>query len=213
MEAIDEQLLQEEAPEVLTTKQIFSLIWTEPRRVLTFIHISKFDKYTTILVLLYSLTSAIQNFNNKYATSNFTTISLVLTGLFSIAFGFLILYIFAALLRWTGSWIGGLADTKDIFRVNAFTSIPGIVRLIFHFPTFLILVSGNTSFLYNNEGMSALSYVLSLGGIALVIWHLVLFVIGISVAQKFSVGKAVLNFVFVLALFFVPIVLLFLAFL
>ncbi len=115
-------------------------------------------------------------------------------------FGIALLYIFSALIRWTGSWIGGNASSRDIRAVAAWSSVPSIT------PGMLFLVPGLVLFgqelftaqmptLATNPSLARL--LLGVGVISIVtkIWTFVVFVKCLGQVQGFTPSRALGNLV------------------
>jgi hypothetical protein len=125
--------------------------------------------------------------------------------------GWVSYYIYAALISWTGKWLKGEANTDSILNITAYAMLPSIVALIFLIPQ--ISVYGNELFKADGEIVSAglipniLVYLSLFLELAFGIWALILCIIGISVVQKFSIGKTILNMLIPCLVILVPILL------
>lgn len=124
--------------------------------------------------------------------------------------GLLMLLVGAALLRWTGNWIGGAANREQLRTAIAWSSVPIIWALLLWIPILLLL--GQQAFtsempILNQDPMRLYAF-WSIAGLEVIIaiWSLVLFVKSISQVQKFSVWKAIVNIILALGVVAVPIV-------
>lgn len=198
--------------EVLSDRDIFTKIWVEPRRIFKYINDKQYEKYFYIILFLVGVVRAfnrasLKNMGDK--TSLFIIIgSCVILGGF---LGWISYYIYAALLSWTGKWLGGTGNTSSIYRVTMYAMIPSIFSLIFLIPE--IAMYGNDVFktdgyLNDSEIGGIIIFWLSiLSEVLLSIVTIVFMVIAISEVQKFSLGKAFINLLLPLLVFLVPILL------
>jgi len=199
---------------VLSDKDIFTKIWTEPRRVFRFIDDTRYEKYFYLLMLFAGIASAFERASSKNMGDG--------SSLFSIVFGCVIIggalgwisyYIYAALLSWSGKWLNGVGNTSSIFRMTAYAMIPSILGLFFLFLQIAVYdVDYFTDFAgYLEKSMFAnivfwISFVIQM---LLSLVTLVFMVIGLSVVQKFSVGKAILNLILPVLIIILAILLVF----
>ena len=191
-----------EQQENLSDKEIFTKIWTSPRKVFKYIVDRKYEKYVVPLLILAGISNAFSQAINKNMGDNLPILCVILICIIAGSlFGWLSFYIYAALLSWTGKWLKGEGNTDSFLRIISYAMIPSIVAMVLLIPQIGIL--GADLFKANSdfEGASALSMMVS--GILLIvtgvlqiilgIWTIVLCVVGISEVQKFSVGKSILN--------------------
>jgi hypothetical protein len=188
-----------------TDKEIFTKIWTLPRPIFKYINHFRYEKHLTVLLILAGISSAFdrseRNNLGSYDSIGFTIIVSILVGAL---FGWISYYLYSSLIRLTGKWINGKADTDSILRTLAYASIPSIAGLVLIIPKLLLRGSD----LYEN----VLTYGFSITESILGIWTLVLSVIGMSEIQQFSNGKALLNLILAVLVVAIPIVLIILIF-
>lgn len=132
---IESKFQEFETYDTLSDKEIFTKIWTEPRRVLKYINDTKYEKYFYILLFLAGVSGAFDRAANRNLGENASLLGLIagciiLGGLLD----WLSYYIYAALLNWTGKWLDGKGDTDSIYRVLAYAMIPSAISLIFLVP-------------------------------------------------------------------------------
>ncbi|KIC62111.1 Yip1 family protein [Chryseobacterium taiwanense] len=207
----EDQFAEFEKYDVLSDQDIFTKIWAEPRRIFTFIDQAKYEKYLYVLMFLAGVSSAFDRATSKNMGENnslFMVIFLcvVMGGLL----GWISYYIYAALLSWTGKWLDGSGDTSSIFRMIAYATIPSVVSLIFLIPQ--VAVYGGDLFKdvdYTSEGIlvNVVFWVSAFCEVGLSIVTLIYTVIGLSVVQKFSIGKAIANLLLPIAVIALPILL------
>ncbi len=181
-----------------TFGRIFENIWTSPRKTIRWINDSGYNNYVYLLIVLMGVTSVIANGYSEGLGDRWDLFAVLL---FYVGIGALlgwiptVIYVF--LLSLTGKWIKGKADFRPLLNMTAYAYIPftctlGIIAL-------QILFWGNGLFKSDwapyEEGWAAAFFALvtSLGQAVLSIWTLVIFIIGISEVQKFSIWKAILN--------------------
>lgn len=190
----------------LSDSEIFLQIWFSPKKVFTFIFENTYEKFLIPLLVLSgivrSLSKAMEgNWGNEMP---FWAVLLVvlIAGAF---FGWISYFILAALISFTGKWIGGEGNTGSIMTMLAYASIPFIFSLALFLP--LIIFFGNSIFKSGNFLSSYPSYfnhifsAISIAGLVLNIWTFVLAVVGVAVAHKFSILKSILNFLLIALLF------------
>lgn len=208
---IESKFQEFETYDTLSDKEIFTKIWTEPRRVLKCIHETKYEKYFYVLLFLAGVSGAFDRAANRNLGENASLLGLIAGCIILGGFlGWLSYYIYAALLNWTGKWLDGKGDTDSIYRILAYAMIPSAISLIFLVPQ--IAVYGIDLFVKDGDLVNAgiVGNIVFWGSILLEIilgiFTLVFSVIGLSEVQKISVWKAILNLVLPLLIILGPIV-------
>ena len=184
--------------DTLTDTEIFTKMWTEPRRVLKYINETKYEKYFYIILFLAGVSGAFDRAAIKNMGENVSLLGIiagcVLLGGF---LGWLSYYIYAALLSWTGKWLDGKGNTDSIYRILAYAMFPSVVSLLFLVPQ--IAVYGIDLFRQDGDLVNAgvFGNIIFWGSLSLEIilgiFTLVFSVIGISEVQKICIGKSILN--------------------
>lgn len=168
--------------------------------------ILKPEKDIYILMFLGSVANAIGKAASQNMCDSGNLTFVLLTAVFAGGiFGIVGYFIYAALLRWTGKFLNGSADTDKMTTVLAWGSIPISLSLPFTF--FEILLTGDAIFKSYPDlsyGGLLLTQIFSFINIGLLLWSISLMVLGISVAQKFSIGKSILNFFMPIIIIFIP---------
>ena len=196
----------------LSDKQIFTKIWTSCRIVFKFLDENHYDKFVTILLVLSGISrtfdrASIKNMGDQMSLGGVIATCIIAGGLL----GWISYYLYAALLSWTGKWLKGQGNTKSILRMLAHAMIPTIVALIFLIPQ--IIIYGNEVFKSEGDIVSAglTSNIMVYGSMILEfilgVWTIILAVIGLSVVQKISIGKSILNLLLPILVILVPILL------
>lgn len=170
-------------------------IWTQPRRIIQYL--AEYDpaKYVIPLLILNGVVSMFQQATNSHwgDTMELTTI-ILLCVLCGPMIGIMSGYIVSGLLSFSGNWINGKATPDQIRMVLAWSAVP-ITFLLVVLPIELA-VFGVEPFSKQHPTMDAnplLAGLLALIMFVLSIWSLVIFVIGLSEVQGFSVWHAILN--------------------
>ena len=191
-------------------REIFSKIWTQPREVFNYILENNYKKYMIVLLFLAGIVrtldrASMRDYGDRYSLMVILGMSILLGGLL----GWISYYIYAALIRWTGSWLDGQGDTDSIFRVMAYALLPNVLGLFLVAPQ--ILVYGIEIFKSNGDITSAgvlgniIFYTCLIAEIVLSIYTIVFIVIAISVVQKLSIGKSILNLLLPIVIIAIPI--------
>lgn len=208
---IESKFQEFETYDTLSDKEIFTKIWTEPRRVLKYINETKYEKYFYILLFLAGVSGAFDKAVNKNMGENVSLLGIVAGCVILGGFlGWLSYYIYAALLSWTGKWLDGKGDTDSIYRVLAYAMIPSAISLVFLVRQ--IAVYGIDLFIKDGDLVNAgiVGNIVFWGSILLEIilgiFTIIFSVIGLSEVQKISVWKAILNLVLPLLIILGPIV-------
>ena len=184
----------------LSDKEVFTKIWTSPRLVFKYLNDNKYDNYVYILLFLAGITRAFDRASLKGMGDNLPLLAVVLICIIlGGLFGWITYYIYAALMSWTGEWLGGKGDTKSLLRIISYGMFPSIVALLFLIPQ--IALFGNEIFQsdidISNSGFFSIItfYLTSSLEVVLGLWTIVLLVIGISEVQKISIWKSIFNMI------------------
>jgi hypothetical protein len=195
-----------------TDKDIFTKIWTSPRKVFRFINDTQYDKYVKVLLVLAGISRAFDRASMKDMGDNMSLLSIIgFSVLVGGLLGWISYYIYAALVSWTGKWLKGQGNTSSILRILSYAMTPAIFSLIFLIPQ--IGIYGNEMFKSDGDiisaGLIANIFVYSSIIIELIlgIWTMVLCIIGISEVQKISIGKSILNLFLPIIVILIPIIL------
>ncbi|MBS7230859.1 YIP1 family protein [Flavobacterium psychroterrae] len=193
---IEENNYQQEA--IVNPKNILTKIVTSPKEAFIFINDYKYNKHVTLFLILSGIVSSFDKAISKDMGNNLPLWGVITYGiLIGITFGWLINFTYAFSISWTGRLLKGSGDTQAILRVIAYSSLPVITSLFFL--SLQILIYGNAIFqssffdLYYGLFHTIIYWFFYFADLVLIIWTVVLLVIGTSVAQKISTGKAILN--------------------
>ena len=184
----------------LSDKEIFTKIWMSPRQVFKFIDEKGYTKFSTILLILGGITSALNSASTRSMGDIMPLWSVLIVCMIGGGvFGWLYFYIYAALLSWTGKWLKGTGNTKSLFRMISYALIPSLL-VLFTFILRIVLI-GNDEFQRNVDVLDNEFLITTLFSFSLFveivtgIWTLVVLVIGISEVQKLSIGKSIVNLI------------------
>ena len=210
-----EVIFEESKPDgiQLSDKEIFTKIWMSPRQVFKFINENGYTKFTTILLILGGITSALNSASSRYMGDIMPLWSVLIVCLIGGGiFGWLYFYIYAVLLSWTGKWMKGVGTTKSLFRMISYALIPSLL-VLFTFILRIVLI-GNEEFQRNVDVFDSRYLITALFSFSLFVeivtgvWTLVVLVIGISEVQKLSIGKSIVNLILpmvLLIMVFIPV--------
>ncbi len=185
-------------------------MWVEPRETIQQIISSNPTRTVLLLAALSGFGSALDKASIKSMGDTFE-----LPIIFSIAAiagpigGILSLYLGGALVRWTGTWIGGVASSQNIRAALAWSSVPLIWALLIWIPELALI--GDELFTSETPRMDAsdtllLAFLgLSLIELVIAIWTLVVLLKSLGQVQGFSAWRALGNLLLSVLVIAVPI--------
>ena len=192
-------------------------IWTKPRATIRQI----VDTRPTYMVLPLAMLSGVAQVLDNASSRNLgdraplaaVIAAAVIIGPLS---GLLTLFLFGALMRWTGSWLGGVATSQQIRAALAWGRLPGVCVLAIWIP--LLVLFGNDVFSEDIESrpdpamaLGAI-VVLGLAGLVLGIWQAVLVIKCLAEVHQFSawkgLGTMLLAGLVIFAIIIIPVILL-----
>lgn len=184
--------------EPLTDKQVLTMIWTKPRKVFQFIHATYYEKYYRIILILLGISWAFQQASsNGFGDNRDIWFVVGIVVLFGGLFGWIVYYLVSALIYAVGKMFRGKSDISSILKTFAYANIPAAVASLVLIPEILVfgveMFETDFNFASGGAGGTIVFAIASVVQIVLGIWSFVLFVVGLSVTQNFSIGKAVLN--------------------
>jgi hypothetical protein len=123
--------------------------------------------------------------------------------------GIITLYISGALLRWTGNWIGGHAESRDIRSAMAWASVLSIWSMLLWFPQLLLfgeeMFTKETPVIDATPVLTILFWVLAAIDVMLGLWTMIFFLKCLGEVQGFSVWKALCNTILAGLVILIPI--------
>jgi len=198
--------------ETFSDHEIFTKIWTEPRRIFKFINDTEYEKYFYVLLFCAGIVRALDRASTKnMGDDSSLLLILVISIVGGGALGWISYFIYSALLSWTGKWLNGAGNTSSIYRMMAYAMLPSIIAMILLIPQ--IAVYGIDVFRdvdYDSADTigNLIFWISVLLEIALYVLTLVFMVIGLSEVQKFSIWKAILNLLLPIFIIVTPFLLL-----
>jgi len=178
--------------------EILREIWVLPREVFKFLDYTNNDKLLNYLLFL---AGVLGGFNRASNNNLGDTQDLIYIIMIAVAFGgglgWISYYLYAALLSWTGTWMGGKGKTKQLLRVVAHGMIPAITTLFLLVIQMILFEEDIFRSNFDTTDYSGLGRIIFwttlIFQFLLGIYTIILIVIGISVVQNFSMLKAFLN--------------------
>jgi len=182
----------------ITEDDIFKKIWTSPRAVFSYLENEKYDKYVPVLLVFMGIVRAFDKAIEKDLGDKLPLIAVLAVCVFAGGIlGWITVYLYGALVAWTGKLLKGVADTSSVVRVMAYGMVPAVCTLFVIVPQ--IAIFGNDMFKDNGSEFvdgflaSLLFYGAAAIQVVLGVWSTIIIVIGISEVQKLSISKAILN--------------------
>jgi hypothetical protein len=200
----------EHLEEPYSGRELLQAIWTRPRYVMRYLLYYEQEKYVLPLLLLSGIMQSFERAADKHLGDSFGLLGVVLLALVLGPLGGLFTaFIGSWLLRLTGNWLGGKAESYQLRIALAWSSVP-FVAILLLLPLEMLLF-GNEIFQSDQPAIDASPVLVELFSsikAVLAVWTMVLFVSTISEVQEFSVGKAILNFLLMIIVVAVPILVL-----
>ncbi|MNL19490.1 Yip1 domain protein [compost metagenome] len=184
--------------EEVNPKNILVKIFTAPKEAFQFIESYKYNKHVTLLLILSGIIKALDKAESKSMGDHFSIWGVIGFSIFiGVLFGWILNYIYSFFISKTGRYLNGKASTESILRVLAYSLIPAIISLFVFF--LRILIYGNSIFrssiIYEGELNNIIYYFFIFIDLFLMSWSLILFIIGVSIVQKFSILKSIVNII------------------
>lgn len=199
-----------------SVSELIQYLFTNPRAAFQDIILWNRAEVVHISFFLVSIEKAFERAELNSLGDRETLQSIVLSVIFIGGIsGYIFMHIYSFAIDFTGKWIGGKARKNEIRNVVAWASIPSIFLLIVFLLRIIAFgenVFRSESTYEDNEFSEYLGYFFAIIQIVLIFISLRLLVIGISIAQQFSEGKAMLNVVLGILLLIIPLVLLVMVF-
>lgn len=194
----------------LTDKEVFTQIWTSPRKVCKYVNETGYEKHFYLLLILSGIARAFDRASQRNMGDHSSIWSIIgISILAGALLGWLTFYLYAALLSWTGKWLKGKGNTDSLLKIICYGMVPTIAALLLLIPQ--IAIYGNEIFKTDGDITSA-GWALNIivyGSMFLefifAIWTIVICVIGISEVQKLSIGKSILNAILPIFVIIIPI--------
>lgn len=172
---------------------------------------NNFEKQKFLLILLSGISIMLGNAVKQKLGDHFGTFEiLVYIFIGGPVFGFVWVYLLSAMIKLGGKIVKGRANIKDISTVIALSALPIICMIFFNSLNYFVFGSQVfTSSLKETDLGNIQKYIYFTGYIAnflLMFYYLMLFITGISLLQKFSVFKSVMNIIISILIIIIPLI-------
>jgi len=184
-------------------------MWTKPRATIQQIVDTDPERLVLVLAAIVGFSQALdQNAHMMGDTSEWPIIFLIAAIPGSIS-GLIGLYIFSALIRWTGNWMSGNASSQNIRAAMAWSSVPMIWALILWIPKLVLfgLFTTETPIIDASPSLTFIFFGFGVIELTVVIWAIVVFLKCLGQVQGFSAWKALGNVFLAGLVVIIPIVL------
>ncbi len=170
-------------------------IWTEPRATVRGLVEGDPQYMVLVLASLGGVTQALgqaaeRNLGDQWPFPAIVVLVLLAGPLF----GILSLYLAAALIHWTGGWIGGSAPAGHIRTAVAWANVPGVFGLFLWVPALLLfgqeLMTADGAGAKPDLKLALAMATFALMQVGLGIWSFVILLQGLGEVQGFSAWKA-----------------------
>lgn len=188
-------------------------MWTQPRATIQQIIDTNPERLVLLLAALSGCSQALDRASMQNMGDNMAwpTICLIAATLGAVT-GIIGLYIGGALIRWTGSWLGGQATSQSVRAALAWASVPVIWALLLWIPELAIfgqeMFTSETPVLAQSPSKALVLMGFGLVQIVIGIWAIVVMLKCIGQVQGFSAWKALGNLVLAALLLTVPVLVL-----
>jgi len=170
-------------------------IWFQPRLTIRRIVDTDSQKYVNFLAALTGISNGLDTASRRSSGDIFPfPLVLIMVIIFGSIGGWISLYISGALLRWTGSWFGGQANSDEVRAAVAWASIPTCAGLAIWILEIAIfgqeLFTESAPRIDNSLFLSLLLLALLIPQLILGLWSLVLLINTLAEVHRFSGWKA-----------------------
>ena len=173
-------------------------MWLHPRRTIRQIVETDPERLVVFLAAAGGIVEALTNASSDSKGDHMSLQAILLTALIGgPIMGIIGLWLGGFLLRWTGGWIGGQADSRRIRATLAWANVPLVWSLLLWIPALLLfgaeLFAAATPIIDASTMLSGLYMVFSFGIGTVSIWAFVVFLHALGEVQGFSAWKALGN--------------------
>lgn len=185
-------------------------IWTRPRATIRQIVMADPTRHVALIAMVAGFAEALSNAEGRSLGEQLGLPAVLMFCLILGPIGGLLgLYIAGALLRWTGSWLGGHASSEQVRAAYAWSSVPALWLLPIWVPK--ILIFGRRLFMdvpFASETHRAIFLLFALIELVVGIWAMVVFLKCLGEVHGFSAWKALGASLLAILVVAVPLVLL-----
>ncbi len=206
-----EELIKREEHSIPQDLNPWKTIWSRPRETYRFLAARRPEYMVVLLAVVSGIHNAI---NQKAMKSSGDTESLgfilgssLVGGLFT---GLIVLYLFSWLIKHTGRWLGGKAESFELRVVYAWSSVPSLLAIIMI--AIQLIVFGKDIFTSTMASLGASIFnqvlfwsttVLETG---LGVWSFIWFIVGVSEVHGVSKWRAFFSMLIAFLLLILPFV-------
>lgn len=194
-------------------KTVLINLVTRPSKAFVTIYSYDLYKYKYIFFALIGVAQYINREHFKLADSRNSLLGPLMRdiGLGAI-FGWMGVAVFSWLIYATGTWLKGRTTSSEMFNIASYAALPSILTLISSLACIILLhnagyTDANYPHVWGNFYYQIININYAINIIAN-IYYFLLMVQAVSVAQGFTIGKAVLNVISGIAVVIVPLVIL-----
>ena len=191
-------------------------MWLHPRRTIRQIVEADPGRLVLVLAAVGGIVEALTNATSDSQGDNLSLRTILLTALIAgPLMGIVGLWLGSILLRWTGGWIGGQADSRRIRTALAWANVPLLWSLILWGPALLLfgaeLFTTATPIIEASSMFAGLYLVFSFGIGIFSLWAFVVLFHALGEVQGFSAWRALLNTILAILAVAIPLIVLALA--
>lgn len=184
-------------------------MWRHPRRTIRQIVETDPERLVLLLAALGGIVQGLASASNKSQGDRVSLTVILLANLvLGPVMGIVGLWLGGALLRWTGRWIGGQADTRRVRTALAWSNVPMIWSLLLWIPAILLfgqeLFTDATPAIDANSLLAVLYVGFSIGTAVIGVWSFVVCLHALGEVQGFSAWTALLNMLLAFLVILVP---------
>ncbi len=176
-------------------------MWTKPRATIQQIVDSNPGRLVLILAAISGFSQALDRASMKSFGDRWEWLVIfLLSAIIGPIVGIISLYVGSALIRWTGTWVGGNASSQNIRAAWAWSSVPIIWALILWIPELALfgqeLFTSEAPIIAAAPPLAWLRVGFSVIEMSIGIWAFVVFLKCLGQVQGFSAWKALGNVAF-----------------
>lgn len=184
-------------------------IWFRPQKTIASIVKKDPERLVPDLAVFGGVISALNGAFESKLGDNYGVIGIVFVSIcFGAIFGLLALYIFSALIHWTGKWLNGKAPIEHIRSALSWSNVPIIWTLIFWIIAIAIfqkeLFQSDIPTIKSHFFLAFIYAIFFLWLIVVQWWTFLIFLRCLGQVQNFSIWKSILNVILPFVIIFIP---------
>lgn len=197
-----------------TIKSPYLSIWFHPRKTIRYILDTDPEKHVTLIAMLLGILTAFDKASDQALADTYPGpfwSLIVLCVVIGLLFGPIRLYIYAVVFKWVGSLFGGVATRQEMKTTFAWSFFP----MLFALPIWFLIIRMLGRDLFSETGTlidtnPLIAFIFLICYVALFLlnfWAVILLVINLSEAHRFSIWKGILTFLLPRLVIIIPAVL------